>query len=223
MPIVHTKASDMTALADAVNLIHRKYPDDLPQSIVKARKVFRTGLSTLDGLFPGGGIPYGQLIEVIGSTSCGKTSLMLHILARLVKKVRVAYVDSSNSFFSGAAVACGVDINQLLVVKPRNLSEALRTTELLLRHKLVGCVACDLVAQRGTVTVAQLHRLRIHTVRCKGLVFFVTENNSPAIPPSMMSLQLKVNRKDATTVLVTVTKSRISPEGAQAEVTLHER
>ena len=97
----------------------------------------------------------------------------------------------------------------------------MRTTELLLQHKMVGCVVVDLVGQSGILPIAWCHRLRTRTVRARGLVIFMTENNSQVIPPSMISLRLEVRRARANSVIVTVTKSRVSPEGTRAEVVLY--
>jgi len=77
---------------------------------------------------------------------------------------------------------------------------------------------CDLVGQKDTLSMAWCHRLRTRTVRARGLVLFVTENNSHIIPPSMISLRLEVSRKNAAMILVNTTKSRISKEGVRAEV-----
>ncbi|HWR82845.1 MAG TPA: ATPase domain-containing protein [Candidatus Deferrimicrobium sp.] len=207
----------------AVETIRRKYPANLSRGPKATKEVYSTGIESFDRLFPGGGIPSGQLIEITGATSCGKTSLLFHILAGLTKKSKAAYIDIGNMFFSDAAACCGVALPRLVVVKPRRLAEAIRTTELVLRHKLAGCVVCDLVGQRETLPMAWFHRLRAHTVRCRGIVFFITENNSQIIPPSMVSMQLEVSRRDDAVVHVRVSKSRISPEGVWAEVRLDER
>ncbi len=223
MSTTKIKTSDKAALTEVLSPIKRKYPHGLVHNSENERNVFFTGLPSFDRLFFGGGIPFGQLIEITGNPSCGKTSLVLHVLAQLTKTTRVAFMDTSNMFYPGAAVACGVDLNRLILVKPQTLSEAFVTTESLLRNKLVSCVVCDLAGQRGDITAAHVHRLRTNTVRAKALVFFVTEGNSTVIPPSTMSLQLTVQRKDRYTVLVTVAKSRISRVGAGAEVKLYER
>jgi hypothetical protein len=210
------------AITDIKKLLQRKFPEALAGGDALSPFIFKTGISSLDSLFPGGSIPYGQLIEITGTFSCGKTSLLLHILSRLVSVRRFAYVDTGNTFFPGAATAAGIDLDRLAIIKPKGMADAIRSTEMMLRLKVAKCVVCDLFGQRGLLPVPLFHRLRAHTVRSKGLVFFVTDSNSQVIPPSMMSLQLTIRRKNAISVLVTVTRSRISREGLCAEVSLYD-
>ncbi len=214
--------SDRPLPGDIKEWIRCRYEGPFPGGGLEERKVFHTGLAALDRLFPSG-IPYGQLIELTGSASCGKTSLLLSILAGQVKEMTAAYIDVSDMFFPGAAQACGVNLDRLIVVRPRSLPEALRTMELLLRYRVVGCLACDLVTQYRALSTSWLHRLRTHTVRRHGLVFFLTEDSRRIIAPSMMSVRLQVQRRDASTIQVVVAKSRISPEGVTAEVKMNAR
>ena len=202
-------------------LLHQKWPQVQPVS-GHSELTFRTSISALDGLFPQGGIPYGQLIEISGCGSSGKTRLLFSILANLTKTSHAAYVDFSNCFFPAAAVAAGMDINRLIVIRPENHLTGMRVAELLLQQKLAACVVCDLVGQAEALPPAMLHRLRTRTVRARGLMIFLTENNSHLIPTSMISLRLEVKRKSRSRLTATVTKSRFSPEGATVEVNLHE-
>ena len=86
-------------------LIRRKWPEALLENAGRSGRSFVTGLENFDRLFPSGGIPYGQLVEITGGASCGKTGLLFHVLAGLVRQVRVGYVDAGNTFFPGAASA----------------------------------------------------------------------------------------------------------------------
>ncbi len=223
-PTIIKTPDNKTALAEATRIIRNKWPEALSVGVESDKLLFRTGIKPFDGLFPTGGIPYGQLIELTGDSSSGKTSLLLRILAGLSGRGRTAYVDTGHTFFCGAAEISGVDLSRLVIARPDNLQSAARTTELLLQHKLAGCIVFDLVGQKSDLLeIAWCHRLRARTVRARGLVIFVTQNNSNVIPPSMISLRLQVNRLSAGSIQVTVTKSRICPEGAKAEVILHEQ
>ncbi len=217
----HRRTTAEPSLAEIKRIVSEKWPETLLVESDRQRMVFAAGIESFDRLFPSGGIPYGQLVEITGDLSGGKTGLLFRLLAGIVSRTRAAYVDIGNSFFPGAASAGGVDLDRLIVVKPRQMQAAMRTTELLLRHKMVGCVVVDLVGQSGILPIAWCHRLRTRTVRARGLVIFMTENNSQVIPPSMISLRLEVRRARINSVIVTVTKSRVSPEGARAEVVLY--
>ena len=209
---------------DARQLIQRKWPEALCSTTDDSELVFSTGFPDLDTLFPLFGIPYGQLIEVTGGISSGKTSLLLRLLAQWTKSRMVCYVDFSDSFFPDAAISSGVNLNRLMVIKPETnstgyLKTGIRTVELLQRGQTVGIIVFDLVGQHNLLPISLLHRLRLKTVRSKGLVVFLTQSNSHIIPSSMASLRLEV-RRSGDGLEITVTKSRISTEGSQVEVRL---
>lgn len=201
-------------------LIDRKWPQTNYAPVNSPDMIFSTGLASLDAAFPAGGIPYGQLIEIGGSPSSGKTSLLFKLLASLSKTGRVAYLDFDNSFYPAAAVAGGIDIERLLVVRPNDLRTGTRSAELLFRHRAADTIVFDLVGCRQPLPEIMMHRLRRRTVRAKGLLFFLTENNSHLIPTSMVSLSLQVRRKKKQTIEITIAKSRISKEQLQIEVAL---
>jgi len=183
---------------------------------------WKTGIPGIDRLFAGGVIPFGQLIEITGGMSSGKTSLLMKMLSGEIQRGQVTYVDLSNMFYPDSATASGMDLGCILVVKPKTLAEALRTTELLLKHRMAGCIVIDLVEQVGSITHPAFHRLRTLTVRSSSTLFFLTEDNTDIIPPSMISIRLEVTRKDCRSVEVTVSRSRISVEGMHSEVPLYE-
>jgi hypothetical protein len=88
-----------------------------------------TGLEGLDRLL-GGGLPRGELVELVGRGSCGR-------LAALLEAVRaasgagevVALVDLGAGFDPQAAAELGVDLARVLWLRPRRLAEALSAAE----------------------------------------------------------------------------------------------
>ena len=208
-------------LAELKRLIRRKWPEATGLASERLNLAFSTGLPSLDNLFPHRGIPCGQLIEFTGGPSSGKTTLVFTILAALVRNGRAVYIDLSGSFFPAAAAACGVDLTRLLTVSPANAPAALRVAELLLHHNAAAWIVLDLVGQRIPLPVIMLHRLRLKATRARSLVFFLTENNSAIIPPSMAALRLAISRRNDTILTATVTRSRISREGVTVEVPCH--
>ena len=212
-------------------LITQKWPEAVFSTAGLSEPIFQTGIANLDTLFPRQGIPYGQLIEITGENGSGKTSFLFMILAALTKIGTVAYIDLSGSFFPAAAATCGVDIKELVVVRPDNLPSGLRAAELVLSKRVAHCIVLDLtnqksgLSQRSDLSLSSLlHRLRQQTARSKALVIFLTENNNashPIIPASTVALQLEVVRLMHSQLKVTVTKSRISREGAHVEIALN--
>ncbi len=134
----------------------------------------------------------------------------------------ITYVDAGNMFFPESAISYGISPDRLLVLKPKSLSEAIRSTELVFKSGRSSLVVCDLVDSHGVVPASQFHRLRTQVVRSEGLLFFLTDIDARAIPPSMMSAQFTVTRETVTSTLVTVSKSRIMPVGKQTKVVLNE-
>ncbi|UCC43151.1 MAG: hypothetical protein JSU65_08345 [Candidatus Zixiibacteriota bacterium] len=218
--------------ADLKALIRKRWPRAVP-SESEEKVVFDSGLPEFDALFPLGGIPYGQLIEITGSASSGKTSFLFKLLSHLTRAERAAYIDYSNNFFPSAAAAGHIDLSRLLLIKPDPISgrsndvikNGLRTAEILLQHKAASWLVFDLVGQSEPLPITLLHRLRLKTVRVRALTIFLTEDNSAIIPSSMASLRLEVRRAENndssnSRVRVGITKSRICKEGARVELSL---
>jgi protein ImuA len=76
------------------------------------------GRAEIDALLPGGGFPRGALTELTGGPASGKTAVALALFAALGPGALVAYVDGRGELYPPAAVALGVDLARLLVVRP---------------------------------------------------------------------------------------------------------
>jgi hypothetical protein len=76
-----------------------------------------TDVATLDACL-GGGLPRGQLSEITGSRSSGRTTLLLQVMAAATRRGEiVAYVDTFDRFDTASAVTAGVDLDRLLWVR----------------------------------------------------------------------------------------------------------
>jgi hypothetical protein len=103
-----------------------------------------SGLPHLDALL-GGGVPRGRISELLGPLSCGKTSLLLALLAAVTQRGEVvACVDLSDALHPESVAAAGVDLPHLLWVRPRGVTDALRCAEVLLQAGGFAAVALDL-------------------------------------------------------------------------------
>jgi hypothetical protein len=81
------------------------------------RTFLSTGMKHLD-LLLSGGIPRGQITEIVGPSSSGKTSLLLSILSQATQRGEVvAYVDSFSSLDPAFARKAGIDLQRLLWVR----------------------------------------------------------------------------------------------------------
>jgi hypothetical protein len=101
------------------------------------------GIPEIDQL--AGGLPRGGLTEICGPPCSGRTSVLLSALAARTAQAEVcALVDGRDGFDPYAAEAAGVRLEQLLWVRCREIDQALRATDLLLRGGGFGLVAVDL-------------------------------------------------------------------------------
>ncbi len=76
-----------------------------------------TGLTAVDARL-GGGLPRGQLSEIVGPRSSGRTSLLLQVIAAATARGElVALVDALDMLDVASAAAAGIDLSRLLWVR----------------------------------------------------------------------------------------------------------
>src|SRR5712692_2947493 len=116
-----------------------------------------TGLTTLDAHL-GGGVPRGQLSELVGPRSSGRTSVLLRMLAEATARGELAaLIDALDRLDVASAEAAGVDLDRLLWVRghavcnpglcrdlnQRALEQAVKALTLVLQAGNFGLVAFD--------------------------------------------------------------------------------
>lgn len=200
-------------------MIHRRWPESVG-GVARSGSVLSTGISALDSLFEQRGIPHGQLVELTGETSSGKTSLLMQMISNFTRAGVVAYLDFSGTFFPSAAENAGSDLSRLLCVSPEGMKEGLRSAELILRARMACCIVFDLIGTRGRLPVTLLHRIRQRIQRSDAIVILLTEGNSGIIPESMISLGILTERLDSYRILVSIKKSRFSKVGEKVVIAL---
>ena len=79
-----------------------------------------SGTPALDALLPGGGFPRGALSVLSGGPASGKTRVALEVLreAQQGGGALVAFVDGRGELYPPAALALGVDLGRMLLVRP---------------------------------------------------------------------------------------------------------
>src|SRR5512138_3280830 len=81
--------------------------------------VVATGIAALDERL-GGGFARGQMSEIVGARSSGRTSVAVAAMAGAAARGElVALVDSFDTFDPASARACGLDLSRLLWVRGR--------------------------------------------------------------------------------------------------------
>jgi recombination protein RecA len=109
----------------------------------RAMETAPTGVAGLDQLT--GGLPRGSLTEIYGPPCSGRTSILISALAMRTAESEVcALVDARDAFDPNSAEAAGVELQQLLWVRCRNVDQALRATDLLIQGGGFSLIALDL-------------------------------------------------------------------------------
>jgi hypothetical protein len=108
------------------------------------RDLAPTGLQALDEAL-GGGLARGQLSEVVGSRSTGRTTVVCRVLAAAAARGEaVALIDTSDRFDPASAEAAGLDLAKLLWVREiGDAVRALKAMNLVLQAGGFGVVAFD--------------------------------------------------------------------------------
>ncbi len=103
-----------------------------------------SGLVSIDALL-GGGWPRGRISEVLGPLSSGKTALLFVLLAAATRRGEiVACIDLADALHPQSVASSGADLQRLLWVRPRSVTDGLRCTELLLQAGGFAVIALDL-------------------------------------------------------------------------------
>jgi hypothetical protein len=124
-----------------------------------------TGIAQLDeGL--AGGVPRGQLSEIVGARSSGRTALLLRLVAAATRRGEVAaLVDTFDQLDITSAARTDIDLDRLLWIRgagpspDRAVERALKALNLVLQAGGFGVVAIDL----ADASPAALHTIPFTT------------------------------------------------------------
>ena len=143
----------------ALQQILERQPVWRAASLGAAGVTIASGFESLDAELPGRGWPAGALTELLaGHEGIGEWQLVLPSLARLsASGRRVVCLAPPRLPYAPALLAAGVDLAQMLIVKPREERAALWAAEQALRSS--GCAA--LVAWLRTPRYVELQRLSL--------------------------------------------------------------
>ena len=116
----------------------------------------------------------GEITEIVGSLSSGRTSLLMRALADLTRSgAVVSLVDSDEVFDPPTAVRAGVELARVLWVRcGGDRQRALRATDLLVRCPGFGAVALDVGETPPRLTLGEAFRLKL-AVRQRGLALVI--------------------------------------------------
>jgi len=201
-------------------------PASLPDEVVP------TGFGRLDALLGTGGLPRGASASFRGSRSSGKTALALHCLAQAQARGGiVAFLDLCRIFDPLEAVARGVDLRWLLVVRPHDVDEGWALGAALVSGRQVDLLVVDLPSRLRASHEASLRRLAAHARR-SAVRMIVLEPTTLAAPvhgalAESVALRLELEQRAwlragrdivGRRVSVNVAKNRFGPPGRETEI-----
>jgi len=108
-----------------------------------------TGFPDLDDLLDGG-IPRGDLTEVVALGSAGATTLAYRLCLAITRSALAAWIDAPDALDPASAAASGIDLERLLWVRPPDLGAALVATEMVLRMGGFPLVLLDISHHVGS-------------------------------------------------------------------------
>jgi recombination protein RecA len=109
--------------------------------------VISTGSLTLDVALGINGLPRGRIVEIVGDSSTGKTTLATHIIAEAQKLGgRAAFIDAEMSADFGYMENLGVDLNGLFINSPSSGEQAIEVLEHLIRTEAFSVIVIDSVS-----------------------------------------------------------------------------
>jgi hypothetical protein len=108
-------------------------------------RVAPTGVAAIDGPL-GGGLRRGQLSEIVGPRSSGRTTLLCQTFAAATARGEVvALIDTCDRFDPAASAPTGLDLSRLLWIRERgDAARALKAANLVVQAGGFGIVAFDL-------------------------------------------------------------------------------
>jgi hypothetical protein len=123
-----------------------------------------SGIDTLDACLAGG-LPRGQLSEIAGPCSSGRTTVALHLMAAATRRGEIAaIVDTCDRLDVASMAAAGADLDRVLWVRGDATGPAERALDRALK-------ACTLVLQAGGFGVVALDLADVPPVALKRLPF----------------------------------------------------
>ena len=97
----------------------------------------------------GGGFPRGRIIDIVGHTSAGKTTLALTACACLQKEqpdANILYVDSECAIDPKYAKALGVNMDEVYLIQPDNGEDGYLAAEMFIQSGVADLVIIDSIA-----------------------------------------------------------------------------
>ena len=188
----------MTAVALVRSQIQAALPRfDLPLTIAPrpAPETLSIGIPAVDSLTRGG-IPRGNMTEIAGDASSGRTTVLQSLLANVTRQGEYcALIDAHDTFDPGGAAQAGMDLSRLLWIRcGGNAEHALKAADRIVHAGGFGLIVFDLAdadpitARR--ISLASWFRLR-HAVEKTPAALVVLTRQFQARSCSHIQLEMR--------------------------------
>ncbi len=170
---------------------------EIPLGIRKSleREKIASGIRAIDTLTLGG-VPRGALTEISGTTSSGRTALVVALLGQATRAGECCvWVDTAGAFDPQSASEMGVDLDRLLWINcGGNAEHALKSADLLIQSGGFGLVIMDLAdtpeREARRIPLASWFRLR-HAAERTNAALVAVARHINAASCSELQLDLK--------------------------------
>jgi cell division inhibitor SulA/protein ImuA len=174
--------------------------------------VLPTGFAQLDSWLPGGGWPSHGLIEILGEQVDGALHLLSPVLAKLFSAAAsqetqraLAWIAPPFEPYPPALVACGIDINSILVIRTEQILWAME-------QSLRSAVCRIVLGWMSDTQPKSLRRLQLAAEEANSLSIVIRPLRY-GIEPSPAVLRLTLER-EVDQLKVNIIKSRGGRQGA---------
>ncbi len=132
----------------------------------------------------------GEITEIVGRLSSGRTSLLMHTMCEVTQGGGlVALVDTDQTFDPASAARAGVDLGRLLLIRCGGSRDvALRATDLLVRCPGFALVGLDVGERPPRLPLTLAFRLRL-TVRRTGTALVILASRRIAGPGASLAVR----------------------------------
>jgi len=140
-----------------------------------------TGFDVLDRALQAGGIAVGRVAVLTGVPTSGATTCAYQIIASGQRKSGfAAYIDLAANFDPEAAVACGVVLPHLLLIRSGSVEHGLEISRDILLANAAAVLVIDLCGV-GALSITIWERLADAAMRSNCATVLLVDGSSPAI------------------------------------------
>jgi RecA/RadA recombinase len=197
--------------------------------------IVSTGFPALDAVLGPGGLPRTASAAIRGNLSSGKTTLALRCVAEAqARGAIVAWLDLPRVFDPLDAIARGIDLQWLLVIRPSDPAEGFTLAGALLSGRAVDVLVIDLPSELSDRQGSTLRRLSAHARRVGARLLVLEPATLPVGLHSALGevtgLRLELERQAwirlgrdvvGQETRVTVAKNRFGPPGRHVALEIH--